>query len=73
MMVSKKENSATFSIGILDVLQIVLITLKCFDLIVWPWWKVFLPLMIEAALVGLTIGILALISFITKRKRNKEG
>ena len=73
MMVSKKENSATFSIGILDVLQIVLVTLNCFDLIVWPWWKVFLPLMMEAVLVGVTIGILALISFITKRKRNKEG
>lgn len=38
--------------NILDILQIIFIVLKCFNLITWSWWAVFSPLWIEIALIA---------------------
>lgn len=47
------KKTTTSGIGLLDVLQIVLIVLKVFGLIDWPWLLVLFPLWIEFAFVAL--------------------
>lgn len=47
------KKTTTSGIGLLGVLQIVLITLKVFGLIDWPWLLVLFPLWIEFAFVAL--------------------
>lgn len=63
----------TYSIGILDVIQIVLVMLKGFDLIDTSWWLVFLPLYIEVGLILIFWGVITLIRMARKRKLNKEN
>ena len=45
------KKTTTSGIGLLGVLQIVLIVLKAFGLIDWPWILVLFPLWIELAFV----------------------
>ena len=40
---SNNNNSSSGGIGILGVLQIVFIVLKCLNVIDWPWSKVLIP------------------------------
>lgn len=47
------KKTTTSGIGLLGVLQIVLIVLKVFGLIDWPWLLVLFPLWIEFAFVAL--------------------
>jgi hypothetical protein len=51
--VSKK--TTTSGVGFLGVLQIVLIVLKAFGLIDWPWLLVLFPLWIEFAFVAVVL------------------
>lgn len=46
------KETTTSGIGLLGVLQIVLIVLKAFGLIDWPWLLVLFPLWIELAFVS---------------------
>lgn len=46
------KKTTTSGIGFLGVLQIVLIVLKAFGLIDWPWLLVLFPLWIELAFVA---------------------
>lgn len=46
------KETTTSGIGLLGVLQIVLIVLKAFGLIDWPWLLVLFPLWIELAFVA---------------------
>lgn len=41
--------------GIVEVLTLILVTLKAFELIAWSWWLVFTPLMVVYALVVLLV------------------
>ena len=41
------EDNKLFQLGILDVFQYIFITLKCFELISWSWWKVLIPFWIS--------------------------
>lgn len=60
--VSKTMKHETSSgIGVLGVLQIIFIVLKCVNVIDWPWRTVLIPLWIELALV--VIAIIALIVY----------
>ena len=55
----KSNNSSSGGgMGILGVLQIVFIVLKCLNIIDWPWMKVFIPLWIYIVLLVLVIALL---------------
>ena len=47
------KKTTTGGVGFLGVLQIVLIVLKAFGLIDWPWLLVLFPLWIEFAFAAL--------------------
>ena len=49
------KKTTTGGVGFLGVLQIVLIVLKAFGLIDWPWLLVLFPLWIDIALVALLL------------------
>ena len=49
------KKTTTSGIGLLGVLQIVLIVLKAFGLIDWPWLLVLFPLWIELAFVAVVL------------------
>ena len=49
------KKTTTSGIGLLGVLQIVLIVLKAFGLIDWPWLLVFFPMWIELAFVAVVL------------------
>ncbi len=55
-----KNNHASGGVGVLGVLQIIFIVLKCLDLIDWTWAQVFIPTFISLGLL-LTIIIVALV------------
>ena len=41
-----KSNNSRTGVVIIGVVQILLIGLRCLNLIAWPWWKVFTPLLV---------------------------
>lgn len=48
-----KNTSASCSVSVVGVIQIVFIILKLTDnkvISTWPWWKVFLPLIVSSSL-----------------------
>lgn len=49
------KKTTTSGVGFLGVLQIVLIVLKAFGLIDWPWLLVLFPLWIEFAFVAVVL------------------
>ena len=49
------KKTTTSGIGLLGVLQIVLIVLKAFGLIDWPWLLVLFPMWIVLALVAVVL------------------
>ena len=49
------KKTTTGGVGFLGVLQIVLIVLKAFGLIDWPWLLVLFPLWIEFAFAALLL------------------
>ena len=57
------KKTTTGGVGFLGVLQIVLIVLKAFGLIDWPWLLVLFPMWIELAFVAVVF-VFYLIIFI---------
>jgi hypothetical protein len=54
MTQEKNNSSANGGVGVLGVIQIVFIILKCINNKVigaWPWWKVLLPTIIGAGIM----------------------
>lgn len=49
------SSSSGSGIGILGVLQIIFIVLKCLDLITWPWKVVLIPLWIDLGIIALAL------------------
>ena len=49
------KKTTTSGIGLLGVLQIVLIVLKAFGLIDWPWLLVLFPMWIEISFVAVVL------------------
>jgi hypothetical protein len=47
---ANKNNHASGGIGVLGVLQIIFIVLKCLNLIDWTWVQVFIPTFISLGL-----------------------
>lgn len=59
------NKTTTGGIGALGALQIVLIVLKAFGLIDWPWLLVLFPIWIELSLVVLLLIFALIICIIT--------
>jgi hypothetical protein len=57
---SNNNHSSSSGMGLLGVLQIIFIVLKCLDLINWTWVQVFIPTFISIGLL-LIIIIVALV------------
>lgn len=59
----KNDNASTTGIGFVGLLQILFIALKLMGYISWEWWKVLLPLIIEAIYIVLLIIVIVLKEF----------
>lgn len=55
------SSNSTGGVGILGVLQIIFIVLKCLDLIDWTWTQVFIPTFIGGALLAIAVVVLFII------------
>jgi hypothetical protein len=55
-------------IGFMGALQVLLIGLKLGSVIDWSWWKVFLPLEVDAAAAVVIIGGLVVASSFKRRR-----
>jgi uncharacterized protein (DUF983 family) len=52
------NNKSSGGLGVLSVLQIIFIVLKCVGVINWSWWKVFIPFWINLAIIAITVAVL---------------
>jgi hypothetical protein len=64
---SVEQNNYNWSIGFLDILALIFITLKLLGVITWSWWWVLTPIWIQVGIfVVLAAGFL-LFFFIAKK------
>ena len=49
------------SLGFLDVLTLIFITLKLTDVINWSWWAVLSPIWIQLVLIIITVIVLLIL------------
>ena len=54
------------SLGFLDVLTLIFITLKFTDVINWSWWAVLSPIWIQLVLIIITVIILLILKYFKK-------
>lgn len=54
------------SLGFLDVLTLIFITLKLTDVINWSWWVVLSPIWIQLVLIIITVIILLILRYFKK-------
>lgn len=52
------NKSSGGGLGLLGVLQIIFIVLKCVGVINWSWWVVFIPLWIDLAMTVILLLVL---------------
>ena len=55
------NNNSSGGIGLLGVLQIIFIVLKCLNLIDWTWTQVFIPTFIFGGLLAIGVVVLFII------------
>ena len=66
-MSDSKGGAAGGGIGISSTIGVVFIILKLCKVIAWPWLWVLCPFWIPLAVIVLVIGILALVTVVSKR------
>lgn len=54
------------SLGFLDVLTLIFITLKLIDVINWSWWAVLSPIWIQLVLIIITVIVLLILKYFKK-------
>ena len=54
------------SLGFLDVLTLIFITLKLTDVINWSWWAVLSPIWIQLVLIIIIVIILLILKYLKK-------
>lgn len=54
------NNNTSRGIGFFGALQVLFIGLKLAGLIDWPWWQVFLPLIVDVGFVLVLLVILGI-------------
>lgn len=62
---SKKSRPSSSGITYLGILQVLFIGLKLARVIDWPWWKVFLP-----SIVDITLTVLLVFIVVTYEKQH---
>lgn len=62
---SDKSSGGKAGIGFTGLLQVAFIVLKLCGVIEWPWWKVFLPFIIEAVI--LVVAVILIIPWRVKK------
>lgn len=62
------NSNKSSGMGILGVLQIIFIVLKCVGLIDWPWLKIFIPTWISLGLTAIAIVIIIAVVIIDQIK-----
>lgn len=55
------NKSSGGGMGLLGVLQVIFIVLKCLGLIAWSWWAVLIPLWIAIGLILFLVGVALLL------------
>ena len=65
---SKNNGSTSSGLGILDVLAIIFIVLKCVGVINWSWWWVLSPIF---ASIGLGIIVISIKAILEVRRTKK--
>lgn len=58
---NKTSNNISSGLGLLGVLQVIFIVLKCCNLVDWTWWQVFLPTFVSLGLFVIVCVILIVI------------
>ena len=64
------ESSAGGGVGILTVVQIVFIILKCIGTIDWPWTTVLIPLWVQLGILAF-VGLLWMLVIVFHKWRKK--
>ena len=54
------------SLGFLDVLTLIFITLKLTDVINWSWWAVLSPIRIQLVLIIIIVIVLLILKYLKK-------
>lgn len=54
------------SLGFLDVLTLIFITLKLTNVINWSWWAVLSPIWIQLVLIIITVIVLLILKYFKK-------
>jgi hypothetical protein len=54
------------SLGFLDVLTLIFITLKLTDVINWSWWAVLSPIWVQLVLIIITVIVLLILKYFKK-------
>ena len=54
------------SLGFLDVLTLIFITLKLTDVVNWSWWAVLSPIWIQLVLIIITVIVLLILKYFKK-------
>lgn len=70
-MNERTKQTSSKGCGVLAVLQIIFIVLKCLGLISWSWPVVLIPLWIELGLI-VVLAIILLIVYAVAKKQYKE-
>lgn len=55
------SNNSSGGVGVLGILQIIFIVLKCLNIIDWTWTQVFIPTFIGTALLAIAVVVLYII------------
>lgn len=63
------SNNSSSGIGVLGVLQIIFIVLKCLDLVTWTWAQVFIPAFIG---IGITVVVIIALLIYFSKPKNKD-
>lgn len=63
-----KSNNSSSGVGVLGVLQIIFIVLKCIGVIDWTWVQVFIPTFISIGITTLAIIFLVAVLVIDQIK-----
>lgn len=63
-MKNKSSSASGGGMGLLGVLQVIFIVLKCIGVIAWSWWAVLIPLWISMGLAVLAVFLYFILSLV---------
>jgi hypothetical protein len=67
-----EQNNYNWSIGFLDILALIFITLKLMGVITWSWWWVLSPILIQVGVMLFVFGGFLVFYLFAKRRLTDE-